>query len=111
MVLLIGADRLGNISDVLHQRGFSEQVHVKGRKPNAQRGWDTSRGDIRLVVLFTDFLGHNVMQRFRRLAKQNGIPFVACRRSVVSLSQALDRLDQCTGCSGCSNHGDRDSSD
>ena len=104
MVMLIGADRLGNISGLLRQRGFSSHVHITGRNPSAQRGCGRLEGT-KLMILFTDFVGHNVMRKFRRLAKANAIPFVACRRSVVSVSKALDKLQGqeacCVGCDGC----------
>jgi len=104
MVLLIGADRLGNIESLLRDRGYPDQVHIKGRKPSLQRRWTGSMDRTRLMVLFTDFLGHNVMRNFRRLAKDHGVPVVACRRSTVSLTMALDRLqltDACVACGGC----------
>ena len=104
MVLLVGADRLGNIGSVLRERGFEQQVHIKGRKARMQRRWSGSLGKTRLMVLFTDFLGHNVMRSYRQLAKDHGVPVIACRRSTVSLILALDRLqgsDACAGCGGC----------
>jgi len=104
MVLLVGADRLGNISSLLQQRGYAEQVHIKGRKPKMQRRWAGSMHNTRLMVLFTDFLGHNVMRGFRQLAKDHGVPVIACRRSTVSLQLALDRLQAsaaCVQCGGC----------
>jgi hypothetical protein len=105
MVVVVGADRLGNIDAVLRQRGFSNYLHVTGRNPAAQRGWGKAMQEMRLMILFTDFLGHNVMRSFRRLAKQHNVPFVACRRSVVSLSAALDRYEaesaRCAACGGC----------
>ena len=107
MVLLIGADRLGNIEAVLRARGYAEQVHITGRKASRQRRWAGSMNRTRLMVLFTDFLGHNVMRNFRRLAKENGVPVVACRRSTISLIAALERLEggsgaaACVGCGGC----------
>jgi hypothetical protein len=109
MVIIVGADRLGNIEDVLQQRGYSELMHVRGRNPKAQSRWEGGLERAQLMVLFTDFLGHNVMRKFRRLAKDNRIPYVACRRSTVSLSEALDRLavptDACAGCQGCERRG------
>ena len=32
-----------------------------------------------MVILFTDFLGHNVMQRFRDAASREGVMFVTVR--------------------------------
>jgi len=31
-----------------------------------------------LLILFTDFLGHNVMRHFRNMAQTQGVPFIAC---------------------------------
>lgn len=101
MVLLVGADRLGNIEALLRQRGYGEQVHVTGRNARAQRRWSGKLKKARLMVLFTDFVGHNVMRAYRRLAKEHGVPVVACRRSTVSLVEALDRLDGSNACAGC----------
>jgi len=103
MVILVGADRLGNIEDVLKERGYDDYLHIAGRKPSTQRKAAGAVAHARLMVLFTDFVGHNVARNFKQLAKDHGLPFVACRRSVVSLSQALDRLqeDRCAGCGAC----------
>ena len=61
-----------------------------GRPP--PRGGSAPRlpGGTQLVILFTDFLGHNVMKAFREAAREQGVPVVACRRSVCALKQALD---------------------
>gem|GEM_PF-6518546 len=43
------------------------------------------------MILFPDFLGHNVMRHFRELARLEKVPVVACRRSTVCLVQSLAR--------------------
>ncbi len=107
MVILVGADRLGNIEQVLKERGYDNAYHVAGRNPASQRKMGGALlGKAQLMVLFTDFVGHNVARNFKQLAKENGLPFVACRRSAVSLCQALDRIQgtplrDCSTCNGC----------
>jgi hypothetical protein len=107
--LIVGADRLGNIPDVLQQFGIHIVAHVSGRDSKHQRRDVASLSpDVRIVILFTDFIGHNVMQGFREAAHRAGIAFVCCRRSVCALQQALGRrdiLEKCENCGVCRGQG------
>ena len=87
--LLVGADVLGNIPEVLSEFGISVHRHVSGRNSAHQRKVDRLPAGTDLMILFTDFLGHNVMKHFRALATQQNIRFIACRRSVCALKQSL----------------------
>ncbi|MBL8445384.1 MAG: DUF2325 domain-containing protein [Zoogloeaceae bacterium] len=101
--LLVGADRLGNIPAVLDQFGIRIAAHVSGRDSSHQRRSAALPTGIGLVILFTDFLGHNVMQRFREAAGREGVAVVCCRRSVCALTQALGRhieREKCLTCPG-----------
>ena len=99
--LLVGADRLGNIPDILSNFGIRIAAHVSGRDTSHQRRSGALPAGIGMVILFTDFIGHNVMQRFREAANREGVMFVCCRRSTCALQQALGRRmsDTCAGCS------------
>ena len=102
--LIVGADRLGNIPDVLQQFGIRIAAHVSGRDSSHQRRSAPLPAGIGMVMLFTDFLGHNVMQRFREAASREGVSVVCCRRSVCALQQALGKRidkDDCTNCAAC----------
>lgn len=105
--LIVGADRLGNIPDVLAGFGIRITAHVSGRETAHQRRSAPLPAGIEMVILFTDFLGHNVMQRFREAASREGVALVCCRRSVCALQQALGkRIDRstCRHCgAGCDN--------
>lgn len=99
--LIVGADRLGNIPEVLAQFGIRIAAHVSGRDSTHQRRSAPLPVGIEIVILFTDFLGHNVMQRFREAAGREGVMFVCCRRSVCALQQTLGRRigkDDCGAC-------------
>jgi len=86
--LLVGADRLGNIPDVLGEFGIRIASHISGRQPGHQRRALVPAG-IQVVILFTDFLGHNVMRTFREQARAQGLPVLCSRRSTSSLRQAI----------------------
>jgi hypothetical protein len=99
--LVVGADRLGNIPAVLEQFGIQILEHVSGRQAAHQRQGAGVGSDTQLVILFTDFLGHNVMKSFRNLAQAEGVPVIACRRSASCLSVSLSRFFSKPDCSGC----------
>jgi len=61
-------------------------AHVTGRQSGHQKRAPLPAG-IQLVILFTDFIGHNVMRQFRDRAQ--GLPVLCCRRSTASLRQAI----------------------
>jgi hypothetical protein len=93
--VIVGADRLGNIPDLLRGHNISITHHISGRDPSHQkRGLNLPTGT-QLVILLTDFLGHNVMKTFRSSAQRSGIKVVACRRSVCSMQQALNQCGLC----------------
>ncbi|MEW6611671.1 MAG: DUF2325 domain-containing protein [Pseudomonadota bacterium] len=87
--VLVGADQLGNIPKVLQRFGIRIEAHISGRDPAHQRKLPGLPRRANLVVLFTDFLGHNVMRHYRQLAQRAGVPVLACRRSAACLEQEL----------------------
>jgi len=99
--LIVGADRLGNIPNVLSEFGIRIAGHVSGRETAHQRRTATLPAGIGMVILFTDFLGHNVMQRFREAASKEGAAVVCCRRSVCALQQALGKRVVRSNCAAC----------
>ena len=87
--MVIGADTLGNIPQLLADYGIRIGRHVTGRNAAHQRKLPTLPRDTQLLILFTDFLGHNVMRHFRQLAHEQGVQVMACRRSVCALQESL----------------------
>ena len=88
---LVGADRLGNIPALLESQGITVLCHISGRAASDQRRAGALPKGTQLLILFTDFLGHNVMRSFRQAAHEDGIPVLACRRSASCLQQSLQR--------------------
>jgi hypothetical protein len=100
--MLVGADRLGSIPDRLAAFGITITRHVSGRNAMDQRRLPALPKNIDLLILFTDFLGHNVMRSFRSQAHADGVRVVACRRSASCLAEELSRClapaDACETC-------------
>jgi hypothetical protein len=88
---LVGADRLGNIPALLEAQGIRVLCHISGRAASAQRCTGRLPRGTELLILFTDFLGHNVMRTFRQAAQEGGVPVLACRRSASCLMRSLQR--------------------
>ena len=88
--MLIGADRLGNIPKLLSDWNINITQHITGRHVSHQRKPQGLPKNTELLILFTDFLGHNVMRHFRNMAQTQGVPFIACRRSASCLAQSLE---------------------
>lgn len=103
--LVVGADRLGNIPEVLNQFGIRIAGHVSGRDSTHQRRSAPLPAGTDVVILFTDFLGHNVMRRFREAAQREQVTVVCCRRSVCALQQALGKRFDSARCDACAVNG------
>jgi hypothetical protein len=93
--VIVGADRLGNIPDLLRDHNISITHHISGRDPAHQKKSLHLPNGTQIVILLTDFLGHNVMKTFRQAAQRGGIQVIACRRSVCAVQQALTQCGLC----------------
>lgn len=86
-VLVVGADRLGNIESFFRNRGYEEIVHVTGRK-----ALDTAihiPSHVHMVVVFTDFVNHNLARVIKAKAKERNIRGIFSKRSCSALAKAL----------------------
>ncbi|NHC61272.1 DUF2325 domain-containing protein [Paenalcaligenes suwonensis] len=104
--VVVGADRLGNIPDLLNLHNIKIKQHISGRDPSHQKKTLQLPSGTELLILLTDFLGHNVMKTFRAAAQRSGVKVVACRRSVCSMKLALTQGGFCESCpySGSKTH-------
>lgn len=86
-VLVVGGDRVGEIELMLHEKGFRQVYHVSGRKKSDVKVHIPA--DTALIVVFINFVNHNLSRNIKKLAKQRQVPIVFCRRSCESVSLAL----------------------
>lgn len=83
-VLLLGADRLGNICDRLHLEGTEKIIHWSGRCSSCKHKCIPQNVD--KVIIFCDFINHPTMENVKKQAKKSNIPIVYCKRSLSNLS-------------------------
>ncbi|SNS18914.1 hypothetical protein SAMN05446037_1005185 [Anaerovirgula multivorans] len=91
--LLIGADRLGNIPHTLTEYGIKDYTHWTGRKKGMRNFEIPTETD--MIIVFYDFIEHNITQIVKEKAKQNKIPCVFSRRAC---SDLVKQLNNCSGC-------------
>jgi len=94
--LLVGADRLGNIPDTLQSFGIKDFIHWDGRKKGMRKL--EIPGEVDMVIVFYDFIEHNITEIVKEKAKQSKIPCVFSRRAC---SDLVKRLNNCKDCNLC----------
>lgn len=86
-VLVIGGDKLGNITDLLLYRGFQEIHHITGRKASENKV--SIPVNTQVVLVFTDFVNHNLSRYVKNEAKSKNVPIHFCKRSYTAIERAL----------------------
>lgn len=96
-VTIVGCDGkyLKSIRGLLNSLGYSINKHLDGRHRNAQhRSTAVISQKTDLVIVFTDYISHNIRINFSVEAKKLGIPVIYCVRSVTQLRGKLECLNQ-----------------
>lgn len=96
--LLVGADKLGNIPNTLMNYGVQDYIHWDGRKKK-MRSLDIP-SEVGMVVVFYDFIEHNITKIIKEKAKQKDIPCIFSKRSI---SDIAVQMEKCTNCNLCKN--------
>src|SRR3546814_4643164 len=96
--VVVGADRLGNIPDLLKGHNIAIRHHISGRDPSHQKKTLQLPSGTELLILLTDFLGHNVMKTFRAAAQKAGIRVLARSEEHTSELQSLMRISYAVFC-------------
>ena len=91
-VTIVGCDGnyLKSIISHLDSQGYVVNKHVEGRHKNAQhRSTAVIPAGTELVIMFTEYLNHNIRHNFATEAKKLGIRVLYCRTSVNDLRGKL----------------------
>jgi hypothetical protein len=87
-VIIVGGDSLGHIEKKLYERGVNKLIHVSGRKKS-----DTKRiilnDQVAAVLVFTDYISHNLMESVKSQARCLDIPVIFSKRSWSAVEQKL----------------------
>ena len=96
-VTIVGCDGkyLKSIRYLLSGLGYSINKHVEGRHRNAQhKSTAVIPPKTDLVIVFIDYISHNIKYNFSVEAKKLGIPVIYCVRSVTQLRGKLECLNK-----------------
>ncbi|MCT8978809.1 DUF2325 domain-containing protein [Clostridium sp. CX1] len=86
-ILLVGADRLGNITDKLRESGFSSIEHISGRKSNDKKIKIPEKTD--LILVLVDYVGHGLTEFIKRESKRTGIKIAFSKRSWTHMEKTI----------------------
>jgi hypothetical protein len=84
-VLLVGADRLGNIPHELEHYGCKEIIHWTGRKERTKPIPER----VEMVLVIHDFINHGLMDSVKTQAKRRRLPILFAKRGIAGLKRAL----------------------
>ncbi|MFS8630047.1 MAG: DUF2325 domain-containing protein [Bacillales bacterium] len=86
-VLVVGGDRLGEIPEKLATAGFSEVLHISGRRESMVKR-DIPK-NIDMILVLTDFVNHNISTVIKKKAKKQSIPIFFAKRSWNHINEIL----------------------
>jgi len=89
-VLIIGGDKIEKLSQLLLSLGVTKTTHWDSRKNSTSHKKIPLQTDA--IVMLTDFLKHNSMSHFKKVAKKQNIPYICTRRGSASLSQDFQKF-------------------
>lgn len=89
VVLIVGADKLGNICEKLQQEGAHDIIHWTGRCKLCKNKCIPK--NVKKIIVFCDFINHSLMGNIKKQAKKSGVPILYSKRS---LSYKTDIWDE-----------------
>ncbi|MDQ0246668.1 hypothetical protein J2S09_004272 [Bacillus fengqiuensis] len=88
-LLVVGGDKLGNITEKLEQKGFREVIHLTGRKSRMVQINIPRKVDVILVL--TDYVNHNLSNVIKKKAQEKSIPICYSKRSWCSINKEVQK--------------------
>lgn len=77
-LFIIGGDTLGKLEYKMAELGFNDIIHLSGRKKGVCRNFQLPRG-VDMVLVLTDYVNHNLMQKVKLEARSKGIKLFFAR--------------------------------
>ena len=88
-LLVVGGDKIGNITKKLEQEGFKEVIHLDGR--NTQMTRREIPRNVDLILVLTDHINHNLSIVIKRKARKQEIPIRFSKHSWCSIYAELKK--------------------
>ncbi|NEZ47146.1 DUF2325 domain-containing protein [Clostridium niameyense] len=85
---VVGGDRINTIKENLKEMGFDEINHISGRRKRHRKLQVPVNTD--LVLVLTDFIGHNVVESVKEQVKANkDTQVIYAKRSWTNIERCL----------------------
>lgn len=88
-ILIVGADRIKKLNTGIHKEYQEEIIHWKGRSRVAGKKYIIP-SHVSKVIVFYDFINHNLMDLVKKQAKKNNVPVVYSKRAMSDLKEKLN---------------------
>ena len=99
-VLVIGADQISQITQLLRTLGATTINHWDARKKSSAPKKKIPK-NTDCIIMLTSFLNHNVMHKYKNEAKKLNIPFMCSKRSIACVEEEYIKLMGIKGCEEC----------
>lgn len=104
-VLIIGGDKISQVSNVLKSAGVQKVIHWDARKKSSACKKIIPH-DTDCVIMLTSYLNHNAMKHFKSEAKKRDLPLICTKHSSSCVYEEYIKLmgiKDCTQCYACQN--------
>lgn len=99
-VLLIGGDKVSQISNLLKNLGVEKVTHWDARKKSSICK-KIIPCDTNCVIMLTSYLNHNAMKHFKVEAKKRELPVVCARSNASCVYQEYVKIMGINDCKEC----------
>lgn len=99
-VLIIGGDKISQVSDALKTVGVEKITHWDARK-KASACKKIIPHDTQCVIMLTSFLNHNAMKHFKTETKKRKLPLICTKHSTSCVYEEYVKTMGITDCSQC----------
>lgn len=79
-VLVIGGDNISSLRNVLANLGANITAHWDARKKSSAPKKKVPQ-NVDCIIMLTSYLNHNVMHKYKNIAKKQNIPYICTKHS------------------------------
>ncbi|RXJ79526.1 DUF2325 domain-containing protein [Arcobacter sp. F2176] len=99
-VLVIGGDKISTIISTLEDLGASSIRHWDARKKSSAPKKKIPQ-DTDCIIMLTSFLNHNVMHKYKNIAKKQNIPYICTKHSSNCVYDEYKKMIDSNNCGDC----------
>jgi len=99
-ILIIGGDKISSIINTLNELGVNSIKHWDARKKSSAPKKKIPQ-NIDCIIMLTTFLNHNVMYKYKNIAKKQNIPYICTKNSSNCVYDEYTKMMNINSCKNC----------